>query len=142
MPRVLVVDDEAPIRALLADILEIDGYTVSQAASAAGALRELSHQSPDLMILDFMLPDGDGATVARLCNATRDAPIPIMLISAVPYASVVAEQMVQFGVQAFTSKPFDLDALLASVARLARPVVDSAALRSHVSTPSLLASVA
>ena len=59
--RILVVDDERPIRRALEVTLAKSGYTVSTAIDAAEALTQAALQPPDLVILDLMLPDADGA---------------------------------------------------------------------------------
>ena len=63
--HLLVVDDEPNIRDLLASSLRFAGFEVSTAADGRGALHGVEGQDPDLIVLDVMLPDMDGFTVAR-----------------------------------------------------------------------------
>jgi len=79
--RILVVDDERPIRRALEVTLAKAGYTVSTAIDASEALTQAALQPPDLVILDLMLPDADGADVCRQLRDWMQAPI--LLISAV-----------------------------------------------------------
>ena len=80
-PQILVVDDERPIRRALEVTLSKAGYRVQTAATAAETLTAAALTPPDLVILDLMLPDGDGADV---CRQLRDwLPAPILLLSAV-----------------------------------------------------------
>ena len=119
MTRVLVVEDDAAIRALLTDLLEGEGFVVSEAACGAQAVRELDLTRPDAIVLDFNLPDMDGRQVAeRCCQRFLDAPVPILLVSASPQLWYTAEHLRCFGVQDFVSKPFDLERLMHSLRRL------------------------
>jgi two-component system, OmpR family, KDP operon response regulator KdpE len=80
-PSILVVDDERPIRRALEVTLTKAGYRVTTATDAAETLTKAALDPPDLVILDLMLPDGDGADV---CRQLRDwLRAPILLISAV-----------------------------------------------------------
>ena len=63
--RLLVVDDEAMILELLSGSLRFAGFEVVSAASGTEALRAVASSPPDLVLLDVMLPDGDGFEVAR-----------------------------------------------------------------------------
>ena len=67
--RVLVVDDEATIRDLLSGSLRLAGFEVMTAASGAEAVRAAASSRPDLILLDVMMPDGDGFEVARRLRA-------------------------------------------------------------------------
>ena len=67
--RVLVVDDEATIRELLSGSLRFAGFEVVTAASGAEAVRAAGRSRPDLILLDVMMPDGDGFEVARRLRA-------------------------------------------------------------------------
>ena len=62
---VLVVDDDADIRALLKDLLAEEGYTVKLAASGEAALAEIEKRIPDLVMMDVKLPDQDGLAVLK-----------------------------------------------------------------------------
>ena len=65
----LVVDDEATIRDLLSGSLRLAGFEVVTAASGAEAVRAAASSRPDLILLDVMMPDGDGFEVARRLRA-------------------------------------------------------------------------
>ncbi len=73
--RVLVVDDEEPIREVLAQYLRRAGFVALEAADGAEALRIASATPPDLLILDLMLPGMDGLDVCRKLRETLAAPI-------------------------------------------------------------------
>ena len=75
--KVLVIEDERPIAEPLADALRREGFDVHLAATAADGLEAFSAQAPDIVLLDVMLPDGDGRDVLRqirhaIAHAGRD----------------------------------------------------------------------
>jgi two-component system OmpR family response regulator len=83
MARVLVVDDDPDIRVSIVEALRIGGYDVTGVATGAGTLERCREQSPDLVLLDQMLPDIDGL---EICRCLRDDPatahIPIVFLTA------------------------------------------------------------
>ncbi|MBL0421688.1 response regulator [Ramlibacter sp. AW1] len=115
--RVLLVDDELSSAEVLGLILSREGYEVTMAADGQQALLRLRDTRPDLVITDFMMPVLNGA---ELVNALRKLPehahTPVLLMSGAPEAALRAYQV---DYQAFMRKPFELDAFLATVARLA-----------------------
>jgi two-component system response regulator MprA len=116
--RVLIVDDEPAIRQVLADILQGEGYLVSEAANGLQALGVVGRDRPDAIIADLMMPVMDGGTFVRQ-SVTRS--IPKLLMSASPSLRQHAEQLRPFGVRGWIAKPFDLLRLLDSIAQLAEP---------------------
>ena len=112
MPLILVVDDEAAIRDVLAAFLEDEGYAVRTASNGRVALDLIARERPDLVLTDVMMPEMDGVEVARRLAAAPDlANIPVVLMSAAVAAQVAPP------VAAFLPKPFGLDDVLAAVAR-------------------------
>ena len=78
--KVLVIDDERPIAEPLADALRREGFDVHLAATAADGLEAFSAHAPDIVLLDVMLPDGDGRDVLRqIRQASRT---PVVMVSA------------------------------------------------------------
>jgi CheY-like chemotaxis protein len=116
--RILVVDDELPIRELVAQVLEDEGYLVEQAANGREALLKVQLMRPDVIVLDVMMPVMDGWTFAQACHSLFGEPIPILLLSASAQLARATEQLRVYGVHASLAKPFDLDALLTLVGRL------------------------
>jgi DNA-binding response OmpR family regulator len=110
--RVLVVEDEAPIRDLLIEHLEEQGYVPQAAVSIADAKARIAENGPGLILLDLMLPGASGWTFLR---QRRDEPtlaaIPVLVLSAAPQERLLEAK--QLGADAFLSKPFDLDVLSA-----------------------------
>ena len=113
MTRLLVVDDEKPLRDLLAMLFGDAGYTVVVAAHGGQALELVERERPDLIITDAMMPVLSGAELCRrLKSNVATSQIPIILMSTA--GRHVASEA---GADAFISKPFDLDALEALVRR-------------------------
>jgi len=116
-PLILVVDDERPIRRALEVTLTKAGYRVATAASAAETLTVAALSPPDLVVLDLMLPDGDGAEV---CAELRDwLAAPILLISAVQDEPDKIRAL-DAGADDYLTKPFGVGELLARVRALLR----------------------
>jgi two-component system, chemotaxis family, chemotaxis protein CheY len=127
MARVLVVDDDEAIRALLREALEDEGYAVQEAADGAQALGMLGRARPDAVLLDLMMPVLDGWGFLRAAADLPRAGLPIVVMSAASNLSAAAQELLGLGVRAWLPKPFDLDALLGMVGQLCpaeRPEVD------------------
>jgi DNA-binding NtrC family response regulator len=76
MPKILVVDDEEPIRLLYEEELTDEGYEVVLVASGQGLLERIEQESPDLIILDIKLADADGlALLQEIRNRYYDLPV-------------------------------------------------------------------
>lgn len=78
--KILIVDDAPDIREILEIVLAQDGWEVSTAESLAQANAELAKETPELILLDFQLPDGDGVSAAKDWKTRSElAAIPIIL---------------------------------------------------------------
>jgi len=78
---VLIVNDESAPRAALRDAFSVRGYRVHEAADGAEGLLAAARHSPDLIVLDLVMPGMDGLTVlARLKDATRTASVPVVMV--------------------------------------------------------------
>jgi two-component system response regulator (stage 0 sporulation protein F) len=120
MPQILVVEDDAVIRGLLSEVLRDDGYEVSEAANGAEALAYLTGHTPDLIVLDLMMPVMDGWTFVEECRrADFCGEVPIVITSASHDLPITAERLRSFGVRTCLAKPFDVDGLVALVERYA-----------------------
>ena len=81
--RVLIVDDEPAIRGMLIVALEMAGFEVVEAESAASALHEIADSVPDLMLIDWMMPQVSGLELCRRLRRNPDtASIPLILLTA------------------------------------------------------------
>jgi CheY-like chemotaxis protein len=114
---VLVVEDDAPIRAMLADLLSDAGYGVIEASSGAEALSRLREQQPDLIVLDLMLPTMSGWEFLDRSRPELDRlNLPVMIVSAIAGKSDYPSTL---GVAAWFTKPLDIPRFLSAVERLA-----------------------
>ena len=113
--RVLVVDDDPDIRELLVSVLSDDGYEAKSARNGRDALEVLGRWRADVIVLDLMMPVMDGWTFAK--RMQEKWTIPIVVLSA---ANEVRRHAAGLGAADVIPKPFDLDALLPCIARLAR----------------------
>jgi len=110
---ILIIDDEAGIRESLSTLLDLEGYAVESAETGEQGLARLGNRPFDLVLLDFALPDRNGAEVLRDIR-DRDPQIPVIMITA--YGTVEnAVTAMQAGATNFIQKPWDNEKLLADV---------------------------
>ena len=109
--RVLVIDDEPPIRKLLRVGLSAHGYQIMEASSGKMALEFLGGQTPDLIVLDLGLPDMQGHELLRTIRARNDSVPIVVLSSRDDEAGKV--QALDYGADDYVTKPFGMDELLA-----------------------------
>lgn len=110
---ILVVDDDDPVRVMLARLLRTQGYSVAQAASADQARRALDQERPDLVISDIVMP-GESGIELRRDIARRWPELPVILISGYS-AEGPAEFAARTPNTTFVQKPFAADQFLALV---------------------------
>jgi CheY-like chemotaxis protein len=118
--RILVVDDDPDILDAIRFTLEDEGYaiTTTEKGEYAENLRDGNGGLPDLIILDVLLSGKDGRMICRHLKEREDTRhIPIIMISAHPDARESSQSV---GADAFLAKPWDIDELLAIVARYAQ----------------------
>ena len=118
-PTVLVVDDEDDIRRMLRRVLVERGYHVVEASKGTEALQAVREHSPDLILLDAMLPEIHGFDICRRIKGSQKyGHIPIIMVSAIYRGWRFAEDLRQsFGVHAFIEKPFKITDVLAAIER-------------------------
>jgi two-component system KDP operon response regulator KdpE len=109
--RVLVIDDEPPIRKLLRVGLSAHGYQIMEASSGKMALELLGGQPPDLIVLDLGLPDMQGHELLRTMRARNDS-VPIVVLSSRDDETGKV-QALDSGADDYVTKPFGMDELLA-----------------------------
>jgi CheY-like chemotaxis protein len=116
--RVLVVDDSATIRSLIAVNLWLAGYDVIEARDGQECLHAVATTHPDVITLDVSMPGLDGfATVARLRAGADTAGIPIVVVTAAAQAQDL-KRGEALGVDAYITKPFEPDELVEVVRAL------------------------
>jgi two-component system response regulator MprA len=116
--RVLIVDDDAGVRRMLARTLEADGYAVTVAADGGAALVEIERSAPDLIGLDIRMPGMDGLAVTRRLRGKGDATAVLLLTARDAVADRVAG--LDAGADDYLVKPFETAELLARVRALLR----------------------
>lgn len=131
MPELLIVEDDARLAGMVADYLRQSGFGVAVTATAAAALVHVKRSHPDLIVLDLMLPDGDGLDLFRAIRALPGAAAmtPVLMLTAKgdPTDRVVG---LELGADDYVSKPFEpreLVARIRAVLRRSRPDSGTAA---------------
>jgi two-component system, OmpR family, response regulator len=132
--RLLVVEDEATILELLSGSLRLAGFEVVTATTGAGAVRVAASSRPDLVLLDVMLPDGDGFEALRRMRS-GGCEVPVIFLTA---RDEVPDRVMGFAVGGddYVTKPFSLEELLGrirAVLKRTRPVAP----RSRLSVAGL-----
>ncbi|WP_033338610.1 response regulator transcription factor [Catenuloplanes japonicus] len=126
--RILVVDDQPNLVDLLRTVLEFHGFAVSAAGTAAAAVETAARERPDLILLDVMLPDGDGMDVCRRLRTAGSEAAVVFLTARDARADEIAG--LAYGGDDWITKPFDMDVLLARVRAVLR--------RTRTTTTNLL----
>lgn len=118
--RLLVCDDDSRVRGLLGRLLASHGFSVRTADCGEHALEEISHNTPDLLLLDVTMP---GLSGFEVCRRIRKMPegelLPIVLITGLPDADSRIRGL-ESGADEFVSKPFEHAVLLARIRALLR----------------------
>jgi excisionase family DNA binding protein len=111
-PVILIVDDDERVREYVRVNLEMEGYTVREAGSAEQGLEVLEEVSPDLVLLDVMMPEVDGWEMLRRVRERHGTDaIPVVMFSGKVDEGVAGEAAAR-GAQGFVGKPFDPQQLI------------------------------
>ena len=117
MPHLLVVDDDAEVRELTGEYLRRQGFEVSLAEDGAEMERQMEASSPDLLVLDLMLPGEDGLSIARRLKSSTNLPIIILSAHGDPVDRIIG---LEVGADDYIAKPFNPRELLARVRAVLR----------------------
>jgi len=118
MSRILIVDDEFSVRALLRDVLELEDYVVVEAEDGPAALAAMAEQRPDLVLLDIMMPGMSGIDVLAQVRAdVRLHDVPVVLLTAAGDDDTTWAGWTT-GASLYLNKPFDHLNLLEWIERL------------------------
>ncbi|MBP1597623.1 MAG: DNA-binding response regulator [Acidobacteria bacterium] len=117
-PRILIIEDEAPMRTVLKDILQTEGYRVLTAADGEAGLAAALTEKPELILLDIMLPKLDGFALGAQLRSL-EVTIPILMLTA---KDRIEDRVtgLDSGADDYLVKPFSTDELLARVRALLR----------------------
>jgi two-component system OmpR family response regulator len=128
-PRLLLVDDEETLRVPLAEYLSRQGFRVTEADSAARARAVLRDDTPDLVLLDIMMPGEDGLSLCRHLVESRDIPVILLTAKGEPTDRIVG---LEIGADDYVVKPFEPRELVARIrsvlrraSRMGAPVEDN-----------------
>jgi two-component system KDP operon response regulator KdpE len=129
--RLLVVEDDREIRALMQSSLSVEGFEVQTAVTLSEAMALLRHNPPDVIVLDLGLPDGDGLQLVQAVRQQRS--VPIIVVSA-RHQEAQKIALLDAGADDYLTKPFSVGELLARirVALRHRGTALSAAVTVHV----------
>jgi two-component system, OmpR family, KDP operon response regulator KdpE len=115
--RILIIDDEAPIRRFLRVAIEAEGYSVIEAGTAREGLAMVARETPGLVVLDLGLPDADGLFVLRELRGWSQVPVMILSVRTDETGKVEA---LDAGAQDYVVKPFGVKEFLARLRSLLR----------------------
>jgi DNA-binding response OmpR family regulator len=121
--RIVILDDEADFRTLIAEYLSHQGYTVRMVANAAALDACLAAEAADLILLDLSLPDESGLSVARRLKASGSTPIIILTGAGDAIDRIVS---LEIGADDYLTKPFDLRELQARIGAILRRTATAA----------------
>jgi excisionase family DNA binding protein len=117
-PLVLIVDDDAGLRGFVRASLELEGYSVKEAASADEGLAALEEGPPDLILLDVMMPKVDGWEMLRLVQERHGVgSIPVLMFSG-KVDEREGQEAASRGARGFIGKPFDPQQLIESAKQM------------------------
>jgi two-component system phosphate regulon response regulator OmpR len=119
-PRLLLIDDDARLTTMVVDYLQANGYEVTTAGTLAAGREQLKQHTYDALLLDLMLPDGDGLDLTRELRAdarTRRLPLLMLTARGEPPDRIVG---LEIGADDYLPKPFEPRELLARVKALLR----------------------
>jgi two-component system phosphate regulon response regulator OmpR len=126
---VLMVDDDAELSAMVAELLQSQGMQVHRAGTATQGMAELARLQPDVLLLDLMLPDANGLDVCRRLRETgHDLPVLMLTARGDPFDRVLG---LELGADDYLGKPFEPRELVARVRALTRRL-QSAARRTQL----------
>ncbi len=109
MKKILVVDDEEPIRKMLVKFLTVKGYQACSAASGEEALKLLRREKPQVVLLDIRMPGSDGIEMLKQIKKI-DKKVDVIMISAISDREV-AEECMELGAFDYITKPVTLSYL-------------------------------
>lgn len=127
--RILLVEDDESIRTQTAVLLEDEGYDVDHAATSGDALTQFERRPVDCVLLDVMLPDGNGFDVCRALRSRSKVPI-IMVTARTDTYDVVAG--LEAGADDYVTKPFEMKELAARIRAMLRRSRDQDSGPSHI----------
>jgi DNA-binding response OmpR family regulator len=118
--QILVVDDEAPMRDLLAVFLTRAGYQVTQAASEAETVRLVNKQAIDLVVLDIGLGGEDGLKLLTTLK-TQHPSLRVVMLTGMGFVEDLLQEASQKGADGYVSKAIPMEELVLAIRRVLKP---------------------
>lgn len=115
--KILLVDDDRLVHTILGEFLRSEGFEVSSALGWREVVAQIAHAQPDLIILDIMMPEISGYTIAETLKKEMGYEVPIMIYSSLKAPAAVMKGFAT-GSNAFLTKPSSLADILATVQHL------------------------
>lgn len=118
MKRIMVVDDDHDTRFAIRLLLEREGFKVEEASGGPQALEALRKNPPDLVLVDFLMPEMSGrALVEEIRNDPKLKPLRVIFLTVATLGEVGKEELKRLGVIDYIQKPFDNEDLLRRIKR-------------------------
>lgn len=118
MSTILVVDDDYSVQSLMRTLLELEGYEVRIAGDGRDALRQISEDRPDAMVLDIMMPELDGVGVLKSLQSVGGMEsLPVIVLTG-DQSLLIGRRCLALGARHVMRKPFDPEELLSQLASL------------------------
>ena len=128
LPRIFVVDDEAPARDMVGDYLKMHGFTVTLCDGGKSLRKAIETTQPDLVVLDLNMPEEDGLSIVRDLKAKYGTPVIMLTGTASPIDRVVG---LELGADDYLAKPCELRELVARIRSVLRRSAITAETASH-----------
>lgn len=117
VPRIFVVDDEAPAREMVGDYLKMHGFAVTLCDGGASLRTSIGREQPDLIVLDLNMPEEDGLSIVRDLKRKSATPVIMLTATASPIDRVVG---LELGADDYLAKPCELRELVARIRSVLR----------------------
>lgn len=124
-PYILIVEDDPDLREMVGMVLENSGYAIEHVSNGQQGLKQAAEHLPSLVLLDMRMVGMNGWEFARAFREEHGRATPLVVFTAAPDAAAVAEEVEADG---YLPKPFQLDQLLATIARFVPPPAGQGAL--------------
>ena len=121
--RILLVDDNANVLAVLSDFLKSNGYTVCEARDAQRAIEVVKEELPDLALIDLRMPEMDGIKLMLSLRKTKPR-LPVIIYSGYPSMNTAIEAL-KNGADDYIAKPFSLDELKMGINQVLKKYANS-----------------
>ena len=119
MPTIMVVDDEESLRELIIALFEQEGYKVIAVASGHECLETLKHESPDLILMDMMMPGMSGREATeKIRQDPKTKDLKIVFLTVAKFAETGIKTLSQLHVLDYIAKPFDNHLLIQKVKKI------------------------